>query len=261
MTAVLVLAYVWDSIGFRWVAAVLVGLFAIYLGLMFFAALFEKSRIRLPVPVEGRTLATGVELMAEAERHGFGKVGTFSDGDKGFREGIMTFMLSGDGAELLWIMHPKLAGRHQIITRLADRTWVVTSSVKAVNDLSGLRREEMLPDAKLGTMLHYHRGRVAELGEAVVPFQPGRVVDDWVAHARDRVEIMVQRGLMRYRDVGAAAGGGGTQPENLTASSYTLRGALQIVWGHLRDLGQTSRKMKEAKSVADDSIEQWRHKN
>src|SRR6266581_5780635 len=152
MMAMFLLAYMWDSIVFRWVVAVLAGLFAIYLGLIFFAALFEKQRLRLLTPIEGRTLATGVELMAEAERHGFRKIGTFSDGDKGFREGIMTFMLSEDGSELLWIMHPKLARRHQIVTRLADRTWVVTSSVKAMNDLSGLRREEMLPEAKLGTM-------------------------------------------------------------------------------------------------------------
>ncbi|MDB5321527.1 MAG: hypothetical protein JWN40_3158 [Phycisphaerales bacterium] len=261
MTPIFVLAYLWDSIAFRWVAAVLVGLFALYLGLIFFAALFEKQRLRLLAPVEGRTLATGVELIAEAERHGFRKVGTFSDGDKGFREGIVSFLLSENGAELLWIMHPKLARRHQIVTRLADRTWVVTSSVKAMNDLSGLRREEMLPDASLGTMLHYHRRRVADMRGTVVPFQPGRVVDDWVAHARDRVEIMVQRGLMRYRDSGPAAGSPGSASENLMASSYTLRGALQILGGHLRDLGQTSRKLKEAESVAADSIEQWRHKN
>jgi hypothetical protein len=255
MARITLLAYVWQSHLFWWIVAVIGGLFACYLGLLFFVALFEKQRIRLLTRVEGRTLPTGAELVAEAERHGFRNVGTFSDGDKGFREGIVTFMLSPDGVELLWIMHSKLARRHQIITRLADGTWVVTSSVKATTDLSGLRREECLPDAALGPMLHYHRTRVAATDQAVAPFQADRVIEDWVAHARTRAEAMIHCGLGRYRNPGLA---GGDPAENAMVWSYTLRGALMLVAHHLRDLSQTSQQMKQSKAAADEAVEQWR---
>jgi len=255
MMRITAMAYMWQSHAFWWVVGIVGGLFACYLGLMFFAALLEKQHIRLLRPVDGRTLPVGAELVAEAERHRFRNLGTFSDGDKGFREGIATFMLAADGVELLWIVRSKLARRHQISTRLADGTWLVTSSVKGTNDLSGLRREEMLPGAALGPMLHFHRSRLAAMGEAVAPFQAENVTEDWVAHARARVDAMVQRGVGRYRACGLA---GGDPAENATVWSYTLRGALKLVACHLRDLSQTSRQMKQSQAAADDAIEQWR---
>ena len=255
MMRITVLGYMWQSPVFWWVVGIVGGLFACYLGLIFCAALFEKQHVRLLRRVGERVLPVGAELIAEAERHGFRDIGTFSDGDKGFREGIVTFMRSADGVELLWIVRSKLARRHHIYTRLADGTWLVTSSVVGANDLSGLRREEMLPDAALGAMLHYHRGRVAAMGEAVSPFQAEHVVDDWAAHARSRVETMVQSGLARYRSPGLA---GGDPAENATVWSYSLRGALKLVAYHLRDLSQTSQKMKQSQAAAEDAVEQWR---
>jgi hypothetical protein len=255
MMRIIVLAYAEQSHVFWWIVAIVGGLFACYLGLIFFAALFEKQHVRLLTRVEGRTLPTGAEPVAEAERHGFRNLGSFSDGDKGFREGIMTFMLSADGVELLWIMHSKLARRHQILTRLADGTWLVTSSIKTTNDLSGLRREEVLPEAVLGAMLHYHRSRVAATEQAVLPFEANNVAEDWVAHARSRVEAMARSGLARYRSPGLA---GGEPAANVTVWSYTLRGALKLVAHHLHDLSQTSRKLKQSKAVTDDAVEQWR---
>jgi hypothetical protein len=256
MTSMIMLAYVWDSVMVRWILGVLAGLFACYLALILLVARFERQQLRLLKPLAGRAPPRGAELIAEAERHGFRTLGTFSDGDKGFREGICSFLILDNGTVLLWILHSKLAGRHQLVSRVADGAWIITSSITASNDLSGLRREEILPDAAIGTMLHAHRRRIAELGEAIVPFLPERAVEDWIAHARDRVDVMLQRGLARYRNKRPNGG-----EENVLAWSYTWRGATQLVARHLRDLSQTTRQIDRSKKMADESIQQWRNKD
>ena len=182
--------------------AVLLLLFVLLPVAIFAAALFEKVHLRQLRPAEpAKAEASGARThptVTEAAAAGYASLGVFSDGDRGLKEGILTLMLSPDRRVLLWVLHGKLAGRHRLITRSADGHWLVTSSVTAVRDLSGLLHEKMLADVPLPVIEIYHRERAARWNHPVATWAPATVAEDVLAFERSRVERMVAGGTARY---------------------------------------------------------------
>jgi hypothetical protein len=232
---------------------VCVALLILFALVLFFAALLERVRVRPLIPVaDDRRPAAAQPLVDSAVSVGFRPLGVFSDGDKGFKEGISSILLMPDGSQLLWIVHSKLAGRKQIITKLADGRWLVTADNIGVVDRSGLRDEEVFPDADIDVLAYAHRRRWAESGQQAVPFAPESVVADFLQHGRDRAARMYEAGLIRYRmDAAQAPAAASQAPADAEiAYSYTLKGAVRVVVDNVAHLGRVMRQQTQTKQLA-----------
>jgi hypothetical protein len=195
-------------VGLSWVwfcVAPLLGFFLLLFVLIplgiFVAAWFERVHLRQLRPAE-RAKAEAVErqqqpTVAEAKATAYEPLGVFSDGDHGFKEGLLTLMLSPDRVALLWVLHGKLAGRRRLITRSSDGHWLVTSNVTGVKDLSGLVDEKGL-DVPLPVLEAYHRERLAAWDHPVNPWVVSTVAADVLAFERERVHRMTAAGYARY---------------------------------------------------------------
>lgn len=232
-------------------------LFAFVFGVFFPAAMFVvaiwEKRSERPLKPAGEASMAKVTpasraIVDAAIARRFSLLGTFSDGDAGWKEGVVTLLLSGDGLVLVKRVHSKLAGRYQLITRFAGDRWVVTCDNSGTADLSGLNAQTMLHKANFAGLLLYHQQRVAAVaGETPVPFDPNSVVQDLWAHEMHRHEVMAAAGLER-----AIAGRDNTWV-------YRPRGAMKLAAGFYRDIfnGMGQGELGEAKNSEAAAMEEF----
>jgi hypothetical protein len=222
------LALSWSWFIFGPLLALAVILFVLFPLGTFVAALFEPvhlRHLRTSSAAEAAAVA-GHAAVAEAGSAGYATLGVFTDGDRGFKEGIITLMLSPDRIVLLWVLHHALGGRHRLITRSADGHWLITSSITGLRDLSGLQDEQMLRNAPLAALEECHRQRLAAWGRPAMPWDPRSVAPDILAYERSRVEHMAAAGLARYLHRGYVY-------------RYTLRGAARLTRHSVSELCTT----------------------
>lgn len=200
-------------------------LFVLFPAAIFVVALLEKRRIRPLKPTSGAAAAKITEesqqIVRDAIARGFSSMGTFSDGDAGIKEGIVTLLLSSDRVTLMKRSHTRLNRRCILMTRFANDRWYVTAEVSGTSDLSDLDSNEMLPRASFAGLLLYHRQRVLASGQPPIPFEPGSVVDDLHRHELLRHQLMESAGLARRVRAG----------ENVWV--FTARGAARLCSGYL----------------------------
>lgn len=236
----------------RWIGVVIVGflalLFVVMPILMFVVALAEKNHLRALAPVpESDMPSGGAKVVDQAIVHGFIKRGTYTDGDTGIKKGYITLLLSPDEQVLAWVMHGRLAGRHKLITPLADGRWLATANITGVVDLSGLDDDAMLPEAEFDVLLYYHSRRLADTGLNVEPFDPDDLPGQLLTHQQERVELMVSNGLAKYASA------------DQTAYRATMRGAFQLSTGYIKEIAQMGQRTKLSKAMTEEARLMGRH--
>src|SRR5687768_10290901 len=186
-----------------WIGITIFVLFGVLLPLLVLVvAALEKQHVTTLRPLteqeQGRhTIPPGILGMIAQDDRPLGVQGFCDTGKKV----TPTFLLlSGDGLVLVrvWLWNRKEHNRFELMSRLHSGPWLVTSDKLPFRDLSGLRWEEVLPDAPLGMALYHHRRRIGRAGQPCVPFDPETVLDGLAEHERRRVARLVERGLVRY---------------------------------------------------------------
>jgi hypothetical protein len=159
--------------------------------------LFDTVRIPTYDPEPADRIPSDPALDA-ALAAGFTLLGHCTDGDKGWKRGLLSFLLSPDGLVLVRLLHNKLVRRAEIMTRYPGKYWLVTMDKSGINDLSGLDLIDALMDAPFQTLLQHHHSRVAAMNRPAMPFLPASAIADARQHFRDRVDLMAGAGLARY---------------------------------------------------------------
>ena len=219
--------------------------FVVFPLLILAASYFERLTLRKLDPADASATKGKNEPVVDAALcAGLQNIGTFMDRRGQFMSGGITMLLSADGLILLAVVHSRV-GRYSLTTRLQSGRRIRTADVSGVRDLSGLEDQQMLPGVPLEVVIYYHQQRVAAAEEPATPFDPASLADEEYTFQRERVARMVQMGLARYRD-----------PEQ-TSWSYSMQGAWQLAWQHVRTASNVKQQSELAKAKAAE-FTQWR---
>src|SRR6185312_724109 len=224
-------------------------LFVVLPALIFLVSMWEKPRERPLVPADADAAQGNSDtlnrIIADATARGFALLGVFSDGDKGFQQGIVRLLLSPDRAILVKTLYMKVSSRCLMISQLPGDRWIITCDLVGTKDLSGLHAEEMLPGANFAAMLLYHRQRLEAQPEPVGPFP-----------ANGLPEPLHRHGLLRYQTMQAA---GLVSPVRDFSATwvYTARGAAQLAGAQIRTMFamNRARELSNAKQAEADLAE------
>jgi len=171
------------------------------------------------------------------EAMGFRYRGVHYDRRRGLYQLRYDFWLSPDQLVLAMVGGGTLAGiplaGTSLYSRLGDGRCLVTidEPKSQDSDPSGLTLQMVVTHADLDELLNRHRQRLAEYGQSTVPYSAQAPLDDHRAFRMRRVEVLRERGLVRFLD----------QENN--AWKYTLKGAWTAIAGlYTREL---KRQLKE----------------
>ena len=214
-----------NDFGFKmifWIGLAFFVLFGVLLPvLLFFAALLEKRHVRTLHPPSaqgagGQVVPPVVETIAAH----FQPLGRYDALAAGKKPDPIFLLLSGDGQILVivWLGRKDKVKKYELISRMLSGPWLVTADMIAVRDLSGLRWEEMLPDAPLYMGLHHHRDRLRRAGQPSVPFSAESVLADYADFE--------QRHVNRLKELKLARLVGPGQEKWV----FTIRGAAKVAW-------------------------------
>jgi hypothetical protein len=183
------------------------------------ACLWEKQRLRdfvAATPEELPPPSPYFRSMSEYARVlGYQPGGIFGQNRQSSMYGVyLGLWLSPDQKSLLCIAGGKIARvpykRTFLISKLPDKTYLMTMDSFGVHDLSGTRRIDVLVNADLNELTQLHQRRLATSPEAL-PFPSNRLgeLEEW---NRVRADRLVADGLAKYLDA--------------NTWQYTLKGAL-----------------------------------
>src|SRR5258708_4234126 len=132
-----------------WIVAIAVAgffalIFVVFPVLMFIVALVETMAVNRLVPPQPDDRIPPSPPLELAQKRGFILIGEFSDVEKGFKRSLISLALSPDHLTLLLVVHRKVGGTFQFITRYSGERWMITSGQGATSDLSGLESHEVL---------------------------------------------------------------------------------------------------------------------
>ncbi len=200
----------------------IIALFAVgFLIFFLIVAMIEKRAMRPLTPVGEDRLRElsprSNQIIAAAMSEHYRYLGCFSDGAKGWCESVIALLLSEDGLSLLWVQRrPTLC---RIITALKDGMWLISSDTAPMADFSGMRDEEVYPDAPFQLLQEFHAQRLMQEQREVEPFTVKTILDSLLRHLEEQARRTVLRGLGRYRS-----------PKQ-DCWSFTARGAIrQVAW-------------------------------
>jgi hypothetical protein len=172
-----------------------------------------------PVAVTSYADATCRQL----ESMGFSYRGVHYDRRRGIYQLRYDFWLSPDQLVLAMVGGGTLAAialsGTSLYSRLDDgRCFVTIDEPKSQDsDPSGITVQMIATHADLNTLLSRHRQRLAESGESAVPYSAQAPLDDHRAFRTRRVDLLLERGLVRFLD------------EERNAWRYTPKGAWTAV--------------------------------
>jgi len=189
-----------------WIAAIAVAgffglFFVVFPVLMFIVALFETMAVNRLVPLHPQDSIPPSPPLESALKRGFALIGQFSDAEKGFKRSLISLALSPDSLTLLLIVHRKVGGAYQFITRYSGERWMITSESSGSSNLSDLESHEILRGVMdFEVLLRHHQSRIQLNPDTPISFVAATLPADIHQHDKTRVDSMVNLGLARYVD-------------------------------------------------------------
>ena len=234
-----------------WIIAGCVVLLAVLRGIFPLLVMAERQNLRPLARIADdhpkTKNATSERVIDAAKGLGYIDAGVYTDGDKGWKEGIVTLLVSPDARVLLCVHHAAAVRRHRLLTRMMSGRWVITSSPSGTRDWSGVTDSEMFPSQHFGVTLRYHFERIDERigteGGDVILFTPAEAAADLFELERERQQALIERGFARA--ITARPG------DTSLPWRYTVKGAFKA--GSLPSMSDTKRQVDLVKVKE----EQW----
>src|SRR4051794_3105464 len=100
--------------------------FVVFPVLIFVAALFETEPVRRLRPLHPNDEVPPSRALGHVCDRGFTLIGQFSDEQK--KRSFISLALSPDRVTLLLVLHRKVGGKYELITRYSRQRWIITST-------------------------------------------------------------------------------------------------------------------------------------
>lgn len=232
----------WSNISVFIFLVLLFGVPALLFGLTIVVAMFERARLlslRPPTDAEAALPAGQQKKLAEAADLGYADLGIFVHEGSFKIKWVVSLLLSPDRRVLLLITHfPTGDRKHAFITILRDGRTIRTYDVSGVVDQTGSQETEMFPSGTMAERERYHRERIADREDELVPWEPTAVPRGMEMLEHARVSKLIAMGLARWRD------------EEQRIYTYTIRGAMGVLGKSPMKNVKESMERSEAKIAA-----------